>query len=263
MRSLILCTLASILPITISCTTTKLTTSQRDLAQVRLSTEFPKKERELLLAVINEDIPKIEKLFPRVPLLGFWGFFRSASYDYKVRLSLTALYVSSPSHRVEILKRLHELGLNLDIVVDRDGRQISHLSALEGYADVLRLLHVLGYNNNLPDRNGIRPTTIAVKEGEAGALKSLHDSGHDLNYVDKDGRRASHWAAMIGDTESIILLHDLGYDLDIPDKFGLSPVDIAKQAGETKALRALRKLGYKSNTKNMGETKIKILKGCY
>lgn len=172
--------LASIFSITISCTTnSKLTAPQRDLAQERLSIEFPKKERELLLAIINEDIPNIEKLFRRVSYIRFWSPPESKTHDYKVKLSLFPL---PSSRRVEILERLHELGHDLDIA-DRDGRRLSHRAAHDGHADVLRLLHRLGYNTNLPDGNGVRPAAIAVRAGKADALRALHESGH-INHVD-------------------------------------------------------------------------------
>ncbi len=76
----------------------------------------------------------------------------------------------------------------------------------------------------------------------AEVLSVLHELGYDIDLPNALWNRTSHIAAQNGNLEVLILLHELGYNVDIKNLYGKTPFDFAEQMGETSCMDYIRKL---------------------
>jgi cytohesin len=115
---------------------------------------------------------------------------------------------------IALLRRYHERGSDIFTCATKDGGSEPSITcaAIEGYVDVIRLLHKLGDNLNAADEEGHPPAYFAAAEGEVEAIRILCELRADINTPNKDGWTPVYVAAGQGHVGAIPTLCELGAD---------------------------------------------------
>ena len=151
---------------------------------------------------------------------------KGANPGVKDRNGNTALLYAAGGGNVEVIRLLLAKGARDSV----DGMAL-HGAALNGQAEVVKLLLENGGNIESKDRFGCTPLLVAAKEGKAEAVKQLLDGGAKIEATDDQGRTPLHAAAQRASTEVVKLLLERGAQIEAGDKDGFTPLMCAAQAG--------------------------------
>jgi hypothetical protein len=151
---------------------------------------------------------------------------------------------------VALLRRFHENGIDIGACFWKGGPyELDHsiiYAALQGRADVIRLLHELGAGD--VDSIGSTSALFAAMTGHMGAVRALCELGADLNILNKYGQTPVYMEAQAGHVEAILTLCELGADVNTLSKGGITPVYAAALQDHVEAIRVLCELGADINT---------------
>jgi hypothetical protein len=95
------------------------------------------------------------------------------TYNTPSRVSLTPAFIAAHEGRVETLRRLHRLGVNLN-TQNSMGLTPAHAAAATGQVEALSVLHELGADLNRQDQNGLTPMHAAAVMGQTVSERALN-----------------------------------------------------------------------------------------
>jgi ankyrin repeat protein len=108
---------------------------------------------------------------------------------------------------------------------DDNGREIIHLAAMHGYANILESLIFNGANVNKFDNNRCTPMHYAARGGYVRCIQLLIVNGADINVVDVDGDTPLHVAANYRCAAAVEYLVSVPQiDTKIKNERGLTPL---------------------------------------
>ena len=126
----------------------------------------------------------------------------------------------------------------------------THMAAINGHADCLRVLLKAGANRDMEGKDGVTPALVAADQGRTECLKVLLEAGADIDKANRHGRTPLHDAASKGHIQCLKVLLEAGADIG---KGGLGPegsddsdwtaAHCAAMMGHTECLRALLEAG--------------------
>lgn len=212
-------------------------------------------------AVKNDDVQKLCNMdFDFLSLNGLFSPGR-----------LTILHVCASHAKVQILRKLLQLRVNVNVTCEKGLTALSY-ACQEGHSEVVRLLLKAGADVNIGDLNGLQPLSYASRRGCKETVKLLLDAGAELNVIDSEGRRPAEFSFSLGHIETSKLfieqrdfdilatgshgcnyLHlvaygcgsvriaemliDKGADIKFRNKYGSMPIHTAAREGHTELVK--------------------------
>lgn len=171
-----------------------------------------------LIKSVNLGIPS---LIDDIIQLGGDVNFRAQYYYGYTSLFYAALY-----NRIEIAKKLIELGANLD-VTDKDGNTALIIAGLSNGVEVAAKLVEAGSNIEAKNRRGWTSLITAAVNDSAEVAAKLVELGADIECKDREGQTPLIHAAVINSIDVVTKLIELGADIEATDKYGKTALDFA------------------------------------
>eukprot|EP01090_Pellita_catalonica_P022344 TRINITY_DN864_c0_g1_i1.p1 TRINITY_DN864_c0_g1~~TRINITY_DN864_c0_g1_i1.p1 ORF type:complete len:293 (+),score=51.00 TRINITY_DN864_c0_g1_i1:126-881(+) len=146
----------------------------------------------------------------------------------------------------EKMAELKSQGTLANIINEKDswfGQTLLHLSAGNGYRDLVEFLCKEGADPNCQDQNGNRPLHAAAGDNFSDCAQTLLDNGADVNAVENiRGDTALHTAVSPEDFVEIAKLFvNAGADLNIKNRNGVTPLMKAAESGSFMCVEHLLK----------------------
>lgn len=189
---------------------------------------------------------------------------------------------------IEKIKEILAEGVVEIDAADYDRRTALHLSASEGFADIVQLLCEASADANFNDRWGLRPLddaergrktecvkilkkfgasrgqkadlpsfVSAAARGDVDEVKAIIDDNRvDINQGDYDRRTALHLATSEGHHLVVLLLCSAGADVNVVDRWNNRPLDDAERTKQTRCAEILREHGAERGRRTMGSNSI-------
>ena len=147
--------------------------------------------------------------------------------------------------RLDNIKRLLELGADIQQLEFNDGWSALHFAATYSSPEIIEYLLSLGMTVNMTDKSGRTPLMCAcLKAGRLDKVKRLLELGADIQQLDYDGWSALHFAARYSSPEIIEYLLSLGMTVNMTSKTGQTPLMCAcLKAGRLDNIKRLLELG--------------------
>ena len=148
--------------------------------------------------------------------------------------------------RLDNIKRLLELGADIQQLEFNDGWSALHFAARDSSPEIIEYLLSLGMTVNMTDKSGQTPLMCACyKGGRLDNIKRLLELGADIQQLEfNDGWSALHFAARDSSPEIIEYLLSLGMTVNMTDKSGQTPLMCAcYKGGRLDNIKRLLELG--------------------
>lgn len=163
---------------------------------------------------------------------------------------------------IELLRRLHKLGITYKTLNALQQYAAVHYAAVKGNIKVLYKLHELGVD--LSPKTIYTPAHLAVINGQADCLKALSDLGlklYENDHVNNGpGQTLAQLAVRYEKVALLETLKALGVDLNATDNKGRTAIFTAINHVKLEALKELIRLGALVNLQdNQGDTLIHLL----
>jgi ankyrin repeat protein len=125
---------------------------------------------------------------------------------------------------------------------DRGGRTALMYAALEGKADIVRLLLEGGADPNAQDQDNWTPLHFAAQSYDALVASILLEFGATLDVRNKYGNTPLFIAVVNsrGSGELITLLIEKGSDKNLKNNYGVSPLSLAESIGNYDVAKFLK-----------------------
>ena len=136
--------------------------------------------------------------------------------------------------RLDNIKRLLELGADIQQLEFNDGWSPLHFAARDSSPEIIEYLLSLGMTVNMTDKSGQTPLMCACyKGGRLDNIKRLLELGADIQQLDYDGWSALHFAAGDSSPEIIEYLLSLGMTVNMITNSGMTPLLVACHSVES------------------------------
>ena len=148
--------------------------------------------------------------------------------------------------RLDNIKRLLELGADIQQLEFNDGWSALHFAASDSSPEIIKYLLSVGMTVNMTDKSGQTPLMCACyKGGRLDNIKRLLELGADIQQLEfNDGWSALHFAARDSSPEIIEYLLSLGMTVNMTDKSGRTPLMCAcLEGGRLDNIKRLLELG--------------------
>jgi len=163
------------------------------------------------------------------------------------RNNLIALRTAAKNGNLEEIRRLHMLGVPLDVPT-KFGVSLLHFAALEGQDLTVRMLiDEFGLDSNCASNDGVSPLHGAASRGHNAAVRALMELGANANSRDSSNGTPLHDAASRGQNGAIVIMVAIGADVNVMCKNGLTPLLCAVRRGFLTTVRILAQLGAEVN----------------
>lgn len=134
----------------------------------------------------------------------------------------TSLAVAAKHRKYEVVKRLIDLGANVNQTNKHDGSTPLYWASKEGDVAIVTILLKNEANPNKALKNGLTPLLVAAQESRDDVVKALLDENVDVHQRDNDQRTALHYACYTEPRSTAQLLLDRGAT-NAKDKDGITP----------------------------------------
>ncbi|VDN59908.1 unnamed protein product [Dracunculus medinensis] len=128
---------------------------------------------------------------------------------------------------------------------DPIGETCLHISASNGYYDLLYYLYMKGASLTICDYQGDTPLYYSIRNGHINIVDFIISQNIDINYVNKNKETALHIATRYAQLEIVLLLLQRGANIELQDQDGETVLHISSWHGYTTILSAFCK--YKPN----------------
>jgi Ankyrin repeats (3 copies)/Sel1 repeat/Ankyrin repeat len=139
----------------------------------------------------------------------------------------------------EKVKALVQADPKLAAAKTEDGSTALHLAALEGHADIARLLLASGAAVNARGLREETPLHMAMYDARREVAEVLLANQADVNAQNAQGETPLHLAARKGHRELVVLLLDHGADVNAKDREEATPLHAAVAAGHQEVVEVL------------------------
>ena len=214
-----------------------------------------------------DNIKRLLELGADIQQLGFndgWSALHFAAKDsspqiieYLLSLGMTVNMTSKTGQtplmcacykggRLDNIKRLLELGADIQQLGFNDGWSALHFAAKDSSPEIIEYLLSLGMTVNMTDESGQTPLMCACLEGgRLDNIKRLLELGADIQQLEFNvGWSALHFAARDSSPEIIEYLLSLGMTVNMTDKSGQTPLMCAcYKGGRLDNIKRLLELG--------------------
>ena len=193
-----------------------------------------RKEKNLMLAAVEGDVKRIERLLaPNVdPSLIFFNGW-------------SLLHIAAHYDQFDLAQWL--LGRNVDSNTPNLHKASAlHVCTYVGSESVTGLLVDARARMDEPDANGWLPLGIAAWHGFINIVDRLVRGGCEISQRGASGQTALHYAAWNNYTDVVELLVSSGANTNIGNDDGFTPVDLAWQNQSLESLRILSPQKYES-----------------
>lgn len=214
--------------------------------------DFYKEQMDFLDSLIRKDVTLLSKNVETVVDLNY----------YDSLLPQAIVVAISNDCSVEIIKKLIELGSNINIQCEITGMLPIHFAAKLGRTDCVNLLIENGSQINVQDNIGRKtPLHYAIEENHVDTVKCLLEHKANVSISDLDGYSPIHMAVESQSFEIVDMLYRKGADINAISKYDeQTALHIACiQDNADIAIRIIR-LGAKANLEDIyGMTPNKIV----
>ncbi|XP_074657017.1 uncharacterized protein LOC141910195 isoform X2 [Tubulanus polymorphus] len=164
------------------------------------------------------------------------------SLSDKLRLAASKGHLE---HVIELLE------LRASYEVDREGRSALHYAAVNGFAEVCKLLLEAGCDPNIQDNLGYTALHQAAAQGHREVIHELLSRHCDLNRQDRvNGNCAMHEAAWNGYSNTLEILTEAGANIFLTNKSGFTALHLSSQNGHNQSTRVLLQTNMNPDMKN-------------
>jgi len=143
----------------------------------------------------------------------------------------SALHIASRNNHTEVVKRLLDAGVDVNLTNGRWNMTALSIASDEGHTAVATLLINNRADVNLADEDGRTPLHRASRWGHKDTAALLIANEALLNLADTGGWTPLHYASIRGSTDTATLLLASGADPGITTKSGDTAGDIARVWG--------------------------------
>ena len=121
--------------------------------------------------------------------------------------------------------------VNIDIDdMDDKRRTAVWWAAHNGHVEVVKVLHKLGANLDIPEKAGTTPVLTAVQNGDVEMVRVLGELGANVDTPMKNAATPLFIAAQEGNVEVVRVLGELDANMETPNEEGFTPLAIASHA---------------------------------
>ena len=193
-----------------------------------------RKEKNLLLAAVEGDVRRIERLLaPNIdPALIFFNGW-------------SLLHIAAHYNQRDLAQWLLERNVGVDTLNMHRATPL-HICAYSGSSNVADLLVDSRARIDLADSNGWIPLGIAAWHGYTTIVSRLISGGCDISQRGNGGQTAMHYAAWNNYTDIVQLFMDSGGNTVIGNDDGFTPVDLAWQNQSLESLRIMAPQKYEA-----------------
>ena len=193
-----------------------------------------RKEKNLLLAAVEGDVRRIERLLaPNIdPALIFFNGW-------------SLLHIAAHYNQRDLAQWLLERNVGVDTLNMHRATPL-HICAYSGSSNVADLLVNSRARIDLADSNGWIPIGIAAWHGFTNIVARLINGGCDISQRGNGGQTAMHYAAWNNYTDIVQLFMDSGANTVIANDDGFTPVDLAWQNQSLESLRIMAPQKYEA-----------------
>ena len=186
-----------------------------------------RKEKNLLLAAVEGDVRRIERLLaPNIdPALIFFNGW-------------SLLHIAAHYNQRDLAQWLLERNVGVDTLNMHRATPL-HICTYSGSSNVADLLVDSRARIDLADANGWIPIGIAAWHGYTNIVARLINGGCDISQRGNGGQTAMHYAAWNNYTDIVQLFMDSGGNTVIANDDGFTPVDLAWQNQSLESLRIM------------------------
>ena len=193
-----------------------------------------RKEKNLLLAAVEGDVRRIERLLaPNIdPALIFFNGW-------------SLLHIAAHYNQRDLAQWLLERNVGVDTLNMHRATPL-HICTYSGSSNVADLLVDSRARIDLADANGWLPIGIAAWHGYTNIVNRLINGGCDISQRGNGGQTAMHYAAWNNYTDIVQLFMDSGGNTVIANDDGFTPVDLAWQNQSLESLRIMAPQKYEA-----------------
>ena len=193
-----------------------------------------RKEKNLLLAAVEGDVRRIERLLaPNIdPALIFFNGW-------------SLLHIAAHYNQRDLAQWLLERNVGVDTLNMHRATPL-HICTYSGSSNVTDLLVDSGARIDLEDSNGWIPIAIAAWHGYTNIVARLINGGCDISQRGNGGQTAMHYAAWNNYTDIVQLFMNSGGNTIIKNDDGFTPVDLAWQNQSLESLRIMAPQKYEA-----------------
>jgi ankyrin repeat protein len=152
-------------------------------------------------------------------------------------MGCTGMWYAAGLGHGRVVELLLRKGAAADILCE--GSTPLCVAAIEGHAQVIRVLTDGGAQIDLVDGNGATPLLLACTHGHVGAANVLLEAGAMVGVVDTEGNTPCAMAASKGHTDAVSLLLQNGADPSTANAEGMAPLHLAAMSGHVDIVQHL------------------------
>eukprot|EP01047_Picozoa_sp_COSAG01_P053498 COSAG01_NODE_5742_length_4063_cov_2.367053_4_plen_672_part_00 len=152
-------------------------------------------------------------------------------------MGCTGMWYAAGLGHGRVVELLLRKGAAADILCE--GSTPLCVAAIEGHAQVIRVLTDGGAQIDLVDGNGATPLLLACTHGHVGAANVLLEAGAMVDVVDTEGNTPCAMAASKGHTDAVSLLLQNGADPSTANAEGMAPLHLAAMSGHVDIVQHL------------------------
>ena len=196
--------------------------------------QMTRKEKNLLLAAVEGDVKRIERLLaPNIdPSLIFFNGW-------------SLLHIAAHYNQKDLAQWLLERNVDANTLNMHRATPL-HICAYAGSDQVADILVEARASVDVPDSNGWVPIGIAAWYGYTNIVLRLINGGCDISQRGNGGQTAMHYAAWNNYTDVVQLFINSGGNTSLTNDDGFTPVDIAWQNQSLESLRIMAPQKYEA-----------------
>ncbi|XP_044262237.1 ankyrin repeat and death domain-containing protein 1A-like isoform X2 [Tribolium madens] len=161
----------------------------------------------------------------------------------------TALFHAAMGGHIEIIKRLIDLGANLN-KKNKENKTALHVACERGHCDVADLLLTHEADMEAKDTNGNTPLHVASQNQQTETVHILLETGADPDCENLKGSTPLHIASSLGSKGILEILLQYGASINKQNKKGNTSLHIACQANVIEIVEILISKGADLNSLN-------------
>lgn len=150
----------------------------------------------------------------------------------------TPLHISAENGYIELVKSLLRLKADPN-VTNRRNQTPLHFAVERGYKEIISCLIAHGAQIDPRENEGDTPLSWAAYTGQTDIVLQLCDFGAEINATNFDGNTSLHWSAYKGHVDIVETLIYKGADYNLKNKHGETALLLATRYGKIEVVKYL------------------------